>query len=206
MARRNFAVVVLMVVAALGGSAFAQSNEIAGLWGRTFIGNQKVSGSVLANPDAHFGDSNTYEALFAHRFFNAGILGISVEVPFVIDPNNRLQYGGNITPKSFTSYFVTPAARVSLFPSNAFSPWVSVGGGIGHFNPSSTLEFGGANPGTANTTGVFEIGGGLDVRIAGGFKLRGEIRDFESGEPSLNINPNSRYNNIFAGAGVVFSF
>ena len=69
-------------------------------------------------------------------------------------------------PQQFSSYFVTPAARLNVFSDQAVSPWVSFGGGFGHFGESSTLLFGGSNPGkTGTNTGVFQAGGGLDVRI-----------------------------------------
>jgi opacity protein-like surface antigen len=123
-----------------------------------------------------------------------------------VDPTNKLQYATNVVPPAFKSYFVTPAARVNLFPATSFSPWVSVGGGFGYFTPSSTLEFGGSNPSKSRSTGVFQVGGGLDVRVIGNFKIRGEIRDFYSGEPPVNLNLSNRYSNLYAAAGVVFSF
>jgi hypothetical protein len=203
MARRQFGIVVLLTITILAATAVAQSNQVAGIVGRTFISDQSVSGSTSK---VHFGDGLTYEANFSHRLMNLGFASVSVEVPFVVTPTEKLQFNVNVVPKSYRSYFVTPAARLNLFPSTAFSPWFSIGGGFGHFSPSSDLEFGGANPSKSSTTGVFEIGGGLDVRVFGPFKIRGEIRDFHSGEPSINLNSNSRYSNIFAGGGVVFSF
>ena len=55
-----------------------------------------------------------------------------------------------------------------FFGNNAVSPWVSIGGGVGRFNPSSDLEFGGAsNANVPSTTGVFQLGIGLDVQKSG---------------------------------------
>jgi opacity protein-like surface antigen len=203
MARKQFGIVVLLAVTILAVNAAAQSNQVAGIIGRTFIRDQSVSGT--AN-QIHFGNGLTYEANYSHEFIGIGVASVSVEVPFVFTPTNKLQFNTNVVPKSFRSYFVTPAARLNLFPTTAFSPWISVGGGVGHFSPSSDLEFGGPNPSKSNTTGVFEIGGGLDVRVFGPVKIRGEIRDFRSGKPSLNLNTGDHYSNIFAGAGIVLSF
>jgi hypothetical protein len=51
---------------------------------------------------------------------------------------------------------------------------VSAAGGFGYFKENSTLEFGGANPGkTGTTTGIFQIGGGLDVKLFSRFSVRG---------------------------------
>ncbi len=208
MARQRFGIAVLIVMALLAVNAAAQSNEIAGSIGRVFISDQGVLGANPSNPNIHFGNGLTYEANFAHRFINLGILDVKVEVPFVFTPTVKLNFGQNIVPKSFRSYFVTPAARVNLFPTTAFSPWVSVGGGFGRFGESSDLEFGGTNPGNkGTTTGVFQTGLGLDVKIIPVLKLRGEVRDFYSGVPELNANTGkSRQHNIFVGGGLVFSF
>jgi len=208
MARQRFGIAVLIAIALLAVNAAAQKNEIAGSIGRVFISDQGVSGADPSNPNIHFGNGLTYEANYARRFIDLGIIDVKVEVPFVFTPTVELNFGQNVVPKSFRSYFVTPAARVSLFPSTAFSPWVSVGGGFGHFSESSELEFGGPNPGnTGTTSGVFQSGGGLDVKIISAFKLRAEVRDFYSGVPQLNVDTGkTRQHNIFVGGGVVFSF
>jgi hypothetical protein len=66
------------------------------------------------------------------------------------------------------------------------------------------VPFGGAN---GTSTGVFQVGVGLDVKIFGHFSLRGEGRDFWSGVPQLGLNTGkSRQHNIFAGGGIVWHF
>jgi hypothetical protein len=156
----------------------------------------------------HFGKGLTYEINYARRFMDAELWSISLEIPFVMNPDERVHSGVFLTPKQFSSFFVTPAARLNVFPHQAVSPWVSLGGGFGHFGPSSTLEFGAPNPSkSGNTTGVLQAGVGLDVKIIGRFSLRGEARDFWSGEPPLNVNTGkSRQHNIFVGGGVVWHF
>jgi opacity protein-like surface antigen len=207
MARKRFGIAVLATVTILVASAVAQrSNEVAGLVGRSIIPDQSVSGTGLSDPNIHFGHGYTYEGNFSHQFLSFGIAALSVEVPFVYDPNNRVQFALNQVPKDFSAYFLTPAARVNLFPTTAFSPWVSLGAGFARFNPNTNLEFFGANPSVSTTTAVFEVGGGLDVGVTDHFKIRGELRDFNSGEPPINLKKSSRYDHLFAGVGVVFSF
>jgi hypothetical protein len=111
-------------------------------------------------------------------------------------------------PESYKSYIVTPAARINVFPDLGVSPWLSVGGGVAHYSESSSLLFGGKNPGkTGDTTGVFQIGAGLDVKLIRRFSLRGEVRDFWSGVPPANvITDKSRQHNLFAAAGIVWHF
>jgi hypothetical protein len=116
--------------------------------------------------------------------------------------------GHNTSPGKYSSIFVTPAAPANLFPLTAVSPWVSFGGGFGHFSESSTLEFGGSNPGkTGTTTGVLQGGLGLDVKMFNSVSLRGEVRDFWSGVPQLNVNTGkNRQHNFFVGGGILWRF
>jgi hypothetical protein len=47
-----------------------------------------------------------------------------------------------------------------------------VGGGFGYFKKNSTLEFGGPNPGkTGTTSGLLQLGAGLDVKQLKGLLL-----------------------------------
>jgi hypothetical protein len=97
---------------------------------------------------------------------------------------------------------------LNIFSDQAVSPWISFGGGFAHFGESSTLRFGGPNPGkTGTTTGVLQAGLGLDVRIFHRFSLRGEVRDFRSGVPQLNVKTGTGHQrNLFLGVGVVWHF
>jgi hypothetical protein len=208
MARQRFGISVLIVMALLAVTATAQKNEIAGSVGRVFISDQGVTSGALTGSNIHFGNALTYEANYAHRFINLGIVSVNVEVPFVFTPSVKLNFAENLVPKNFRSYFVTPAVRANLFPTTAFSPWVSVGGGFGRFAESDQLVFGGTNTGNRGTTsGVFQAGIGLDVKIISSFKLRGEVRDFYSGVPQFNVDTGKdRQHNIYVAGGVVFSF
>ena len=58
-------------------------------------------------------------------------------------------------------------------------------GGFGYFNENATLVFGGTNSGkTGTSTGVFQIGGGIVVKLFSRFSVRGEFRDFFPAYPS----------------------
>jgi hypothetical protein len=204
MARKRFGMVLLATLTILAANAVAQSNQVAGIIGRTFISDQSVPG---AGDKVRFGHALSYEGNFSHSFFNLGIVSLGVEVPFVFSPTNNLKFSTfDAVPKDFSAYYITPAARATLFPSTAFNPWVSVGGGVAHFNPNSTLQFGGTNPTGSSNSAVFQVGVGLDVRILGPLKLRGEFRDFNTKEAPINVNLNNRYSYFFAGGGVVFAF
>jgi hypothetical protein len=48
----------------------------------------------------------------------------------------------------------------------------------------------------------------LDVKVRGKFSIRGEVRDFWSGEPDFPNAPtgHTRQHNYFVGGGVVYRF
>jgi hypothetical protein len=208
MSLKHLTIGALVAVCTFVAQATAQKNELSGILGRTFISDQGIQGAPSDDPDLHFGNGLTFEVNYARRVVDAGLFSLALEVPFVVDPVEDLHAAQNLIPKQYSSFFVTPAARLTAFPDLAVSPWVSFGGGFGHFSESSTLEFGGPNPGkTGTTTGVSQAGLGLDVKIFGHFSLRGEGRDFWSGVPQLNVTTGkSRQHNIFAGGGIVWHF
>jgi len=186
----------------------AQKNEVSGILGRTFIADQGIQGAPSYDPNLRFGKGLTFEINYARRFMGTNLWSVAAEVPFVVNVDEDLHAAQNLIPQSFSSYFVTPAARANLFPVTAVSPWVSFGGGFGHFSEGSKLVFGGVNPGkTGTTTGVLQAGVGLDVKLTRRFSVRGEARDFWSGVPELNVTTGkSRQHNIFVGGGIVFHF
>ena len=209
MSRKHLIIGAVLTICTFAGQAAAQKNEVSGTVGRTFISNQGILGAPSFDPNLHFGNGLTFEVNYARRFVDGPFWALAVEVPFVVNHDEDLHAAPpNVVPRQFSSLFVTPAARLKLFPEQAFSPWVSFGGGFGHFGESSTLEFGGSNPNkNGTTTGVLQAGIGLDVKIIGRFRLRGEVRDFWSGEPNLNVNTGkSRQHNIYVGGGVVWHF
>lgn len=200
---------ILLAVLALAASAAAQQkNELAGLIGRTFISNQRVPNTNFFDNTVHSGNGLTFEVNYGRRLLSSELLALTFEVPAVFNPDEDLNYGINVIPEQYSSFFVTPSARVNIFPATALSPWVSVGGGFGRFNESSNLLFGGTNPGkTGTTTGVFQIGAGLDVTPWRSLGFRLDIRDFDSGVPQLNVDTGkTRQHNIFVGGGVVWHF
>src|SRR5882724_1311786 len=163
---RNFFAAAVMLLAAGSTVAAAQEsgveeskNEIAATIGRTFISDQGVPGTSFFDNTVHFGKGLSLEGNYARRLRRYFWGDLAVEVPLIFNPDEDLNYGMNQIPKQYSSLFITPAARVTLIPNLAVSPWVSFGGGIGHFEASKDLVFGGTNPGPrGKTTGVLEGG------------------------------------------------
>lgn len=109
--------------------------------------------------------------------------------------------------KSYSSFFFTPALRLKIVPASVFSPWISAGGGLVHFNPSSTTVGGTTTTVNSTTKSAVQGGAGFDIHppllpVA----FRAEVRDFYTGIPNLNTIGIKVRHNLFAGGGVVLRF
>jgi len=202
--------VLAVMMSILGGSATAQDekNELTGVIGRIFISDQGIIGATNFNPVVRSGKGLTFEVNYARRLFVTPVFAISGEVPAVFNLDEKLNSGDNVVPKNYKQIFVTPSARLNLFPETAVSPWVSLGGGFAHFSENQDLLYYGPNPGTSSTSGVLQGGFGLDVRVLHQFSIRLDVRDFWSGTPNLPLadTGKSRQHNYFVGGGVVWHF
>jgi hypothetical protein len=207
MSAKRLLMAALVAVTTLTASALAQKNELTGIIGRTFVSDQGVLNTNLFDNNLHFGKGLSLEGNYGRHLMGEGLLRLTFEVPVVFNFDQDVHFASNLVPSSYTTYFITPSLRANVFAANAVSPWVSFGGGMGHFGVADHLEFGGANPGNSSFTGVFQMGFGLDVRVTHTFSLRGQVRDFWSGTPELNVdNGKSHQHNFFVGGGVIWRF
>jgi len=201
---------VTMFILGAFASAQDEKNEVTGMIGRIFISDQGIHGpnAPTVNPFVRSGHGLTFEVNYARHLLSTPIYAISGEVPAVFNLDEDLNSGGPVVPTQYKQIFVTPAVRLNLFPETAVSPWVSLGGGFGHFTESKDLIYYGTNPGTSTTSGVLQGGLGLDVKVWHRFSIRGQVRDFWSGTPSLPLadTGKTRQNNYFVGGGVVWHF
>jgi hypothetical protein len=205
MSLKHLAAATVLAVCTIVTHVSAQQNEVSGLIGRTIISQQGIKGGTFFDNNVHFGKGLTFEANYARRVLGPGFASLSLEVPVVVNWDEDLASDAAQVPKSFKSYFVTPSARLNVFANSGVSPWVSLGGGIGRFSESSSQVSGAGKTGT--TTGALQVGLGLDVRFYGRFSLRGEVRDFWSGVPQLNVDTGkTRQHNYFAAGGIVWHF
>jgi hypothetical protein len=213
MSEKRLLLVILAVVAIFRVSAVAQDekNELTGIIGRTFISDRGIIGPNAPPVEAviYSGKGLSFEVNYTRRLLVNPIYSISAEVPAMFNLDEKLNSGGPFVPKDYHEIFVTPAVRANLFPATAVSPWVSFGGGFGHFSENSQLIYdGGANPGKSTTSGVIQGGVGLDVRVLHSFFIRGEARDFWSGQPDFPLadTGKTRQHNYFVGGGLMWRF
>jgi len=211
MSARQFWIAVFCLFVFSAASSLAQEkNEIGGVIGRIFISDQGIKANIT-DPTIHSGKGLSFGGEYARRFFVNPVFSLSGEVVGIYNPDEDLNAGNTnspVVPTDYKQFFLTPAARLNLFPATAVSPWVSFGGGFAHFSQGSLLDYGGTNPGKSTTSGVLEGGVGLDVKLVGSVYIRGEARDFWSGEPDFPLAPTgkTRQHNYFVGGGVFWRF
>ncbi len=210
MSGRQAVLAILAAICVLATLAAAQDekNELTGVLGRIFISDQGIKGATYFNPFVRSGEGLTFEVNYARHLIVTPVYSISGEIPAVFNLDEDLNSGSDVVPKDYRQIFVTPSVRFNLFPITSVSPWISVGGGFGYFSENKNLLYYGPNPGGSSTSGVLQIGAGLDVRIARRFSIRGNLRDFWSGTPNLPLadTGKTRQHNYFVGGGVVYHF
>jgi len=126
-------IVALAVVALVSNPATAQDekNQLAGILGRTFISNEGIKGATFSNPFVRLGNGLTFEVNDSRYLITGPLFALSGEVPVVFNLDEDVHSGAHVVPSDYSSYFITPAARVNPFPATAVSPWVSFGGALG---------------------------------------------------------------------------
>ena len=201
----------MVVLVFLASSAWAQfNNEVSVTAGRTFVSTQTIQNPPPTDsyPNIHFGNEETIAFNYSRLLKTMNIFGFQAELPVAIYPRMDLNTYENAIPADIGALFITPSLRVNIFSRDSVSPWVSVGGGYGRFRYAPRDNFYGPNLGpTGSNTGVVQFGAGLDVWIWRHWGLRGEARDFYSGEPMLNVDTGrSRMHNYYVGAGFVCRF
>jgi hypothetical protein len=216
MSAKRLAVLIVPVLM-LVSSALAQApsnstpvNQLSVTAGRTFVSTQTIQDPPPGdpNPNIHFGNPASVAFNYGRLLISHKIFGLYAELPVEMFFRMDLNTYENQIPRDIGAIFATPSVRLNFFSSDTVTPWVSVGGGYGHFRESSTLVFGGPNPGpTGTNTGVVQFGAGVDVWFWHRWGFRGEARDFYSGTPDLNVDTGrSRQHNYYVGAGIAYRF
>ena len=199
-------VLILAVIFLSASPAFAQKHEVAFTSGGLKIGER---GFDLPQPGRlRFGTGFTYQLNYARRILDGKIAALYVEFPFAGTPRTKVEPSNVLSPRSYSSIFFTPGIKLKLVPGLKYSPYVVAGAGLARFNESSTLtnEQPNTNQGS-NTDSVFDFGAGIDVHVFSILSIRGEVRDFYSELPPLNVRAlRDRQHNALISAGFVLRF
>jgi hypothetical protein len=108
MALQRLAIAVLATATILVTGAAAQDkNELAGSIGRTFVSNQGVPGANFFDNEIHFGNGLSFEVTYGRRILGSqdSLVTLTAEVLFVVNPDQDLNFGMNVIPESYSSFF-----------------------------------------------------------------------------------------------------
>src|SRR6266481_1088083 len=202
--------VLFLAVAAVTVPARAQSQEpgqnqeltfsIGGIPGQT-RSFQGSAGAAQISADRSFGIN------YGHRFLGTKIAALYSELEFVAIPNRALTAASATVPQNYASLYLTPGVRLKFLPGSRLSPWAAIGGGYGLYQESAQLSNGQNTTNKFLNRGVFDYGGGLDYKLFRVIGLRGEVRDFFSGNPNLNVAlSSSSQHNVVASGGIILRF
>ena len=183
----------------------AQKNEITFSLGGTPSQSRgfrsPTAGTAQTSADISLG------ANYGHRFLDAEVAALYGEIEFVALPNRGLTAATATVPQSYASLYVAPGMRLKVLPSARLSPWVAVGGGYALDEQSAKLSNGQNTANKFLSRGVVDFGGGLDYKVFRFVGLRGEVRDFLSGNPNLNVAlSSSTQHNVVASGGITVRF
>ncbi len=195
-------ILIVSFATALCLNAFAQKNELA------LVAGAKITPTVgSGTTETKFATTFAFEANYAAQLAHVPAVALHLEIPALFTPSTDITTSDVTAIKSYSSIFVTPALRLKLVPETSFSPWISLGGGMVHFNPGSTTQ-GGTTINTHGVTkGAAQGGIGADIHpplLPVAFRM--EVRDFYTGIPDLNtVNVKVRHN-LLVGGGLVLRF
>jgi opacity protein-like surface antigen len=197
---------VLTVMFLSAGPALAQKHEVAFTSGGLKVGER---GFDLPQPGRlRFKTGFTYQISYARRLFDGKVAALYFEIPFAGTPRTKVEASNVLSPRSYSSIFFTPGIKLKLLPGLKYSPYVMAGAGLARFNESNSLTNDQPNANqSSNTDGVFDFGAGIDVHVFSVLSIRGEVRDFYSELPPLNVRALSdRQHNALISAGFVLRF
>jgi hypothetical protein len=138
---------------------------------------------------------------YAHRLVNIELASLYLELPFAAAwGGSRSITQGNLLHQDYNTMYLTPGLKLKILPVSFVSPYLAGGLGWGGFRSTNTSA-------TSNKF-AGDIGGGADFNILPMLSLRGEVRDYYTSAPTLDVQSvyHGSVNNVVISGGAVFRF
>jgi hypothetical protein len=188
--KRNRLIILFLLITASVATVHAQKNEFT-VMASTF--------QTSANYNAHGGQG--LQLNYARRIVNIEVASLYLELPFAAAwGGNRSITQGNLLHEDYNTMYLTPGLKLKLLPGSFISPYLAGGLGWAGFRATNTS-------GTSNKF-AGDIGGGADFKILPMLSLRGEVRDYYTSSPTLDVQSvfHGNVNNVVISGGAVFRF
>jgi opacity protein-like surface antigen len=199
---------LLLLIFTFAPAVFAQEHELAFVVGRLKPSDRSLSLNPVQTVETGFDGAVTYQINYAKRMLRGELASLHFEIPVVVAPRIGVDSDNIFLPRTYSTVLFTPGMKLKVFPGSGFTPYVVGGIGLGRFSDSNTNINGTPNTGDRTRTNfVFNFGGGVDLNVLGPLSVRGEVRDFMTGNPSFS-EPflNDRQHNLYVGVGIVLKF
>lgn len=195
--------VLLLVWAVLGAeSAFAQRSEL-GLMLGAFQPRDRVSGSARLE----IGTGMSLYANYGLRVVDGEKAALFLEVPFIATPQHKIGSTLGGATRDVATIYVTPGLRLKFAPRGRIAPYVAGGAGWALFEQSTTTLDGRANDAPRLLSrGAVNFGGGVDVRLWRFVSVRGEARDFISGNAAFRVPVRGAQHSLLVAGGFSLRF
>ena len=190
--------IVLMIATVVTATAYGQAHEFAITAGGNFPKNDQY------NP----GNSFAVGAQYDGRIAQVPFFSLYLDVPLAVATKSSFTDPSCISPCTFKnnyrSFFFTPGLKLRFgAPLVPVAPYVVAGAGFAHYNVPDAAIFGN----NSSNKAAFEVGAGVDMKVAPFFSIRGEVRDFISGTPDIAaITQSGKQHNVVPQVGLVFRF
>jgi len=190
----------LLIVALWSGAAWAQgiqNRDMSIAWGPSWNQAQTIGGTNVTLAGSTGWNS---QADFGYQVARAGAVSLMVDVSFLFSYAGGLF--ANVPAMGRSEFSPITAGLRFMVPVHPRLSFYAVPGG-GYVSARSPVVTAGASPSVStNDTrhGVFEFGGGADVRLSRFFSLRAEVRDFVTGRDLAGVTGRHHVSPLFGVA------
>lgn len=191
---------VAFALLALSLPAVAQNHELAFTLGGT-------ANDLKSTLKVRTTSGKALQVNYGYRLWGSDQIAVSGEIHMLANPQRRVT-GAPLLTRDFASLYLTPGIRVKLNPRGRIQPYGTLGAGYALYEQSTTVLSGALNSAHRHLTrGAFQYGGGVDLPLFRRVSLRGEIRDFYTGSPALNVATiRGGAHNVIVSGGFVLRF
>ncbi|MGE0406497.1 MAG: outer membrane protein [Candidatus Korobacteraceae bacterium] len=184
-----------LLLMASAASVSAQSIELAIGAGGYLPVNHRLADTAVA-----------LQGTFSARLLALPLVSLHFDLPIVGTLNSTVTSTQQLTSAgTYSAMFIAPGLKLKLAPEFPITPYIAGGVGIARFSKSGSLVPAGGD--NVTNTNVFDFGLGMDAKIAPYLSLRGEFRDFYSGNAQLRLSDlDERQHNLVITGGLVLRF
>jgi len=183
------------------GVAPAQKHEIGLTLGRISGPTRDGAAGALS-----LESGTALQANYGRRLAGSERFSLAAEVHLLANPQRKVASPNSGATRDVATLYLVPGLRLKL-RGRRVAPYAAIGAGYALYEQSLTQIDGSPNAAPRHIhRGAFAFGGGVDLSVWRWLGLRGEVRDFYTGNPAFNAPVSGGQHNVVVGGGFVLSF